>query len=118
MADSDVLVTAFEEAPDHLTCGMRPPASSPPPSMTWAAEESSASIQLPVAHRTTITRRTDTGGRGSWPRPYRRILCVCLLTGPSAEGAHTKQFGARSRLARTYGAWGRARGRAVRRVRM
>src|ERR1017187_2451901 len=68
MADSDLLVSAFEEAPDHLscgrwpagssarstlaaatpaaapTCGMRPPASSPPPSMTWAAQESSASI--------------------------------------------------------------------------
>jgi hypothetical protein len=57
----------------HLPVGWRPPASSPPPSMTWAAHESSAPIQLPTAHRTTIMRRINTDGRRSWPRPYRRI---------------------------------------------
>ncbi len=48
--------------------------------------------------------------------PYAEYFAWCLLTGPSAEGAHTMQFGARSRLARTQGAGGWARG-AVRRAR-
>jgi len=38
---------------------------------------------------------------GTGQPAYRRILAWCVPTGPSAEGAHTAQFGVRFRLALT-----------------
>ena len=51
-----------------------------------------------------MPRRTDTRARMIAAAELFRqrgyhaatfLFCVCLLTGPSAEGTHTKQFGPR-----------------------
>src|ERR1700730_11947899 len=69
-----------------------------------AADSSAAKWYPPGAPRCSPSAITA----GERPLSYRkrrpacRIFAWCLLTGPSAEGAHTNQFGARSRLALTY----------------